>query len=82
MAVGDRVPKDKRQDLIDVYLHVKSYLPNPPFKHLEYLFEVYNTYIEPHNHQDIGCRTKRANVLNVISTYVRIWKAQEESLSK
>ena len=67
MAVGDRIPKENRKDLKDVFLYVKARLPNPPIRHLEYLFEAYNKFIEPHNKKDIGCRTQVATVLNVFN---------------
>jgi len=80
MAVGDKIPKENRKDLKDVFLYVKARLPNPPKRHMEYLFEAYNTFIEPHSPKNIDCRTERARVLNVFNTYINIWNKQEQNL--
>jgi len=82
MAVGDKIPEEYRKKVTEVYLYIKARLPHPPKAHLEYIFEAYNNYVEPHNPQDINCRTKVARVLNIISTYVKIWNQQEQNLQK
>ena len=82
MAIWNNIPKENRQDLIDVFYYIKARLPTPPEEHLLYLFEAYNKFIEPYNHKKITCRNDRATVLNVFSNYVKIWKEQEQTLQK
>lgn len=82
MAVGDRIPKEHRSDIMDVFDYISKRLPNAPIKHLEYLFDAYNKYIEPHNPKDITCRTQVAAVLKVFRIYTTIWKRQEENLQE
>lgn len=84
MAVGDRVPFERRDDIINVFDYVKAKGPSPPSEHVEWLVECYNTYIEPSaiRCKKATCRTDVTTVLRVISTYVKIWKRREENSLK
>jgi len=82
MAAGDKIPEEHRKDITDVYNFINNRLPAVPPRHLEYLFEAYNTYISPHAPKDINCRTEVARVLKVFRLYSQIWSKQEQSSQK
>jgi len=82
MAAGDKIPEEYRKPITDVYNYIRVRLPSVPRKHLEYLFEAYNTYISPHDPKDIDCRTEVARVLKVFRLYTEIWSKQEQNLQK
>lgn len=81
MAVGDKIPKEIRKDVIRIFTYVKARLPHPPDVHMDWLFEVYNTHVEPNRHKPrlTSCRTDCGHVINIISTYVNLWKRQEQN---
>jgi hypothetical protein len=78
MKASNIIPKERREEVAKVVLYVRSMLPSPPPKHLEWLFEVYNTYFNPNPAKCITCRTDRAAVLDKLYACVVLWKKQEE----
>ncbi len=82
MGRWEVIPLDVRENVIKVVSHVKNCMPNPPDEHFKWLFEVYNTYVEPLNCKKMTCRNDKATVLNVLNTYSEIWKNQKKSSTK
>lgn len=81
MAASERIPKEKRKDIIRVVMSVKQTTsPNP--RHLVWLFEVYNAYLSPNHKKDIDCRTHRATVINDLYRCVILWKKQDTNLQR
>ena len=79
MSASERIPEDIRDDVIRITLYAKG-TPSPNLQHLTWLFEVYNTYLNPNPIKCITCRTDRAKVINDLYACVILWKKREKSL--
>jgi len=83
MVIRHNIPTDKQQDVINCMDYVEQFLPNPPKKHLVYLFEVYNNFIaKSYAHEDITCSACRSKVISQIRFLVTEWKKQQSTLEK
>ena len=77
MKASDRIPVEKRADVIRLVMHVQRNLDvNPDV--WEWLIEVYNAYYCPNPEKKATCRTDKNTVLKALYANVLIWKKQEE----
>ncbi len=74
-----RIPYAIKQDVIDTIEFVQPNLPKCPKDELEYLFEVYNKYINPTYKDDLqnNCNLCRSEVINKIRNIVNVWKQSQ-----
>ena len=74
MVQAERIPKEIHKDITEVVQRMLPFMPRVMnYKDLEYLFEVYNKYIEPYNKQNIDCGACRSKVMGIFRQMVRLW---------
>lgn len=77
---AERIPKEIHQDIIEVVTRMLPFMPRVMrIEDLEYLFEVYNKYIEPYNKQTIECGACRSKVMSLFRQIVKIWTSEQNS---
>jgi len=79
--IGERIPEEIKQDILEVLDYIKPRLPICPAKQQTYLFEVYNKYIKPTYLPDLeeGCGGCRSDVFSKIQFIASKWKRQEKN---
>jgi hypothetical protein len=79
----NRIPEEIKQDVIDTVDSIQPFKPNISVANRDYLFEVYNKYVNPTHNEDIesGCSDCLLKVVGSIELIVKGWKAKEETTS-
>ncbi len=80
-SIPHRIPNSIKNDVIDVVTHVEKFLPTPPRDHVEYLFKIYNDFVNAtyKDDEDINCGGCRSLVIGKLRTIVREWKQQDQN---
>lgn len=80
MDILRNVPKDERQRIIESVVNIDQNLHRSAAikKDIEYLFEIWNEYVQPSNKRSITCRSHRMNVFSQYKYHVRQWKEWSE----
>ncbi len=79
------IPKEERANIVQSIKRIDQYRhkTGATDKDIIYLFDLWNTYVQPHNQQDIGCKGCRTNIFSKYKHYSKEWtewKEQEQSL--
>jgi hypothetical protein len=82
MDILRNVPKEERKKIVLAVKKVDKhkFSLSLPRTEIEYLFEIWNTYVQPSNKQDITCRGCVINVFSQFKHYIGSWKEHAESL--
>jgi hypothetical protein len=74
------VPKEEKQAILEAIEKVdKARLTlTIPQKEFEYLFTIWNTYVQPSNPQSMNCNSCVNYVFSNFKSYTKEWKRQEK----
>lgn len=70
---AQKVPEEIKPDLIPIIKRVRCNRLGCSKKDIEYLFEIYHTYLAPFDKQNIDCKACRAKVCGIFFSILRIW---------
>ena len=75
-----RVPKEERKKIVEAVENIdkNSHKTTEIRKDIEYLFEIWNEYVQPSNPQSISCPGCRTNVFSQYKHYTKSWKESKE----
>lgn len=76
------IPEDKRKSIVLATIKIDELKhkmqPNIQAE-FELLFDMWNTYVQPHNKQKITCKGCRTNIFSQFKYHVQGWKEYEEN---
>jgi hypothetical protein len=74
------IPKEERQKVCESVINIGKNIYNTSLiaEDIEYLFELWNEYVQPSNKQSISCKGCRTAVFSKYKHYVREWKEWKE----
>ena len=80
--IRHRIPTEDMQGFSKAMQEIEKYIPIPPQKHIDYMFNVYNDFVKPSYEDDLtsGCSECRKQVYGKLRAISRAWITQNENL--
>jgi hypothetical protein len=77
--IRHRIPSEEMEEFSKAMQKIEEFLPSPPQKHIDYMFNVYNNFVKPSYEDDLtsGCVRCRIEVLGKLRAISREWITQK-----